>query len=94
MTFFKIIVGKINSVIIIRLKLKKGQIYMNFADKLIKLRKKMGLSQEELAIKKTKRGGARAGSGRKKTCVKSYAFHAPQEVYDILENVQVQNLII
>lgn len=42
---------------------------------------------EELAIKKTKRGGARAGSGRKKTCVKSYAFHAPQEVYDILENV-------
>ena len=24
----------------------------------------------------------------KNTCVKSYAFHAPQEVYDILENMQ------
>lgn len=35
-----------------------------------------------------KRGGKRPGAGRKKTTVKSYAFHAPKEVYDILEAVE------
>ena len=35
-----------------------------------------------------KHGGKREGAGRKRTTVKSYAFHAPQEVYDILEAVQ------
>lgn len=43
---------------------------------------------EENKPKKTGRGGARPGAGRKRTCVKSYAFHAPQEVYDILEAVK------
>ena len=43
---------------------------------------------EENKEKKSNRGGARQGAGRKRTCVKSYAFHAPQEVYDILEAVQ------
>lgn len=33
-------------------------------------------------------GGKRAGAGRKRTAVKSYAFHAPQEVHDILEAVE------
>lgn len=33
-------------------------------------------------------GGKREGAGRKKTCVKSYAFHATPEVHDILENVE------
>ena len=44
----------------------------------------------EQEIKKTgKKGGARPGAGRpRKNIVKSYAFHAPQEVYDILEAVQ------
>ena len=36
---------------------------------------------------KNKRLCVRTGSERKNTCVKSYAFHAPQEVYDILENM-------
>lgn len=35
-----------------------------------------------------KHGGKREGAGRKRTTVKSYAFHAPQEVYDILEAVE------
>ena len=35
-----------------------------------------------------KHGGKREGAGRKRTTVKSYAFHAPQEVYDILEAVK------
>lgn len=43
---------------------------------------------EQQPEKKSTRGGARKGAGRKRTCVKSYAFHAPQEVYDILEAVQ------
>lgn len=44
---------------------------------------------EEKQEKKSKRGGARPGSGRpRKNIVKSYAFHAPQEVYDILEAVE------
>lgn len=34
------------------------------------------------------RGGKREGAGRKRTSVKSYAFHAPQEVHDILEAVE------
>lgn len=44
---------------------------------------------EQQPEKKTRRGGARPGAGRKKkNIVKSYAFHAPQEVYDILEAVK------
>lgn len=37
---------------------------------------------------KKPRGGKREGAGRKRTSVKSYAFHAPQEVHDILESVE------
>ena len=47
MTNFVILMIKINSVI----SQKRGSHYMNFAEKLIKLRKKTGLSQEELAVK-------------------------------------------
>ena len=43
---------------------------------------------QEEEKKTSKRGGARPGAGRKRSRVKSYAFHAPQEVYDILEAVE------
>ncbi|MCM1516075.1 MAG: hypothetical protein NC080_06635 [Paraprevotella sp.] len=33
-------------------------------------------------------GGKREGAGRKRTSVKSYAFSATQEVYEILERVE------
>ena len=50
---------------------------------------KKQLTMEQQHEKKTGRGGARPGAGRKKkNIVKSYAFHAPQEVYDILEAVK------
>lgn len=35
-----------------------------------------------------KRGGKRAGAGRKKTGVKYYGFKATQEVHDILSTVE------
>ena len=37
--------------------------------------------------RKTTRGGARAGAGRKHTSVKTYTVYATQEVVDILEAV-------
>ena len=44
---------------------------------------------EEIIPKKKGRGGARPGAGRpRKNIVKSYAFHAPPEVHEILEKVQ------
>ncbi|MBQ9637769.1 MAG: hypothetical protein IJV36_07770 [Prevotella sp.] len=44
---------------------------------------------EEKPKKNPNWGGPRPNSGRpRKNIVKSYAFHAPQEVYDILERVQ------
>lgn len=44
---------------------------------------------EEITQKKSGRGGARPGAGRpRKNIVKSYAFHAPPEVHEILEKVQ------
>ncbi|WP_291584094.1 hypothetical protein [Bacteroides sp.] len=38
-------------------------------------------------ISKKKRGGARQGSGRKKTTCKTYGFNAPEEVCMILEQL-------
>ena len=32
-------------------------------------------------------GGSRPNSGRKRKGVKYYGFKAPQEIYDILENI-------
>ena len=37
--------------------------------------------------RKTARGGARAGAGRKHTSVKTYTVYATREVMDILEAV-------
>lgn len=37
--------------------------------------------------KKSKKGGARPGAGRKKMYVKQYFFNATKEVYDILEHL-------
>ncbi len=43
---------------------------------------------EETEKSKSKRGGRREGSGRKKTTAKSYAFRAPDDVMAILEKVE------
>ena len=42
---------------------------------------------QEIEGKKSGRGGAREGSGRPKTSVKTYYFGASPEVYEIMEAV-------
>lgn len=42
---------------------------------------------EENKLKKSNRGGARPGSGRKKIRAKYYGFAATKEVYEILEAI-------
>ena len=37
---------------------------------------------------KKKWGGARAGSGRKKTTAKTYTFNAPEDVMEIMETIK------